>query len=58
MSPKREFSKLHPKVQEYILENVRKAGSVKGACKRRGDSAYYSKLAKRRMVKQAEGESL
>jgi hypothetical protein len=45
------FSKRHPAVQKFILESVSRAGSAKGDCKRRGDSAYYAELSKKRKPK-------
>ena len=48
MPRKIPFSKRHPAVQKFILDSVRKAGSAKGECKRRGDSEYYRQLSKKR----------
>jgi hypothetical protein len=44
------FKKRHPAVQKFILDSVRKAGSAKGECKRRGDSEYYRELSRKRKV--------
>jgi hypothetical protein len=40
-------------LKKYLVDRARKAGQAGvGECKRRGDSKYYSKLAKKRFKKQ------
>jgi hypothetical protein len=44
-------------VREYLRAMARKGGSVKGEAKRRGDSEYYSRIARMRKPKKPPVET-
>jgi hypothetical protein len=44
---------MHKAVKMYLAKVGAKGGKTKGATKRRGDSAYYSGIAKKRKRKHA-----
>jgi hypothetical protein len=47
---------VHPEVVKFMAENGKKTKGKKVPSRSRGDSAYYSELAKRRVEKQRAKE--